>query len=214
MDLKDYIPVAQFLARMYGPDAEIVLGNTEVIVHVENPFCAATEPGRPVGEWERRFLKEPQYRKAPYALNYRALTPDGDRLRASTLFIQDDKGQTIGFLTVNHRVEELLRLRSMVDTLVNGHQANINVQESKTDSQVYDSLAISIEELVDSVVDSRLASYGVPADRLTPAEKREVVRELEQKGAFLVKGSVPIVSQRLKTSDATIYRYLHQLNGG
>lgn len=47
---------------------------------------------------------------------------------------------------------------------------------------------------------------------LTPEEKATLVHELRERGAFKLKGSVPIVAQLLNSSAPTIYRYLSKLD--
>ncbi|WP_238558869.1 helix-turn-helix domain-containing protein [Yersinia pestis] len=39
-------------------------------------------------------------------------------------------------------------------------------------------------------------------------EKKEIVKKLNEKGVFLLKGAVAEVAMRLETSEQTIYRYL------
>lgn len=47
---------------------------------------------------------------------------------------------------------------------------------------------------------------------LTPEEKATLVHELRERGAFKLKGAVPIVAQLLNSSAPTIYRYLSKLD--
>ena len=47
---------------------------------------------------------------------------------------------------------------------------------------------------------------------LTPEEKATLVHELRERGAFNLKGAVPIVAQLLNSSAPTIYRYLSKLD--
>lgn len=211
--LATYLPIVEFLGKMLGPETEVVLTDLEKIVHVANQFGSNTIVGSPLGKRELDFMSSPSYADTPYIINYRALATTGDRMRSSTMFIREG-GELLGLLVINSKVEDLLLLRNITDTLINGYNANLNMAESQKDSPVYDNLAISVEDMVSNVVDTRLAKWGVPADRLTPAEKKDIVQELDQQGAFMVKGSVSIVARRLASSDATIYRYLHQLGNG
>ena len=53
--------------------------------------------------------------------------------------------------------------------------------------------------------------YGF--ERMLPEEKRQVVANLNQKGAFFLKGAVGLVARRLGVSEQTIYRYLRECEG-
>jgi predicted transcriptional regulator YheO len=207
-----YLPVMRFLSMVYGPETEIVLTDMKKIIHVENALYPKDVPGSPLGEQEKKFLQERNYQNKEYVINYRALSKNGDRLRSSTMFLWDEDGKLTGTLTINTRVEELLRVRDVVDVLINGANSSLNDSKSKT-TPVYDNLAISVEDIVAETINKGLTSSGVPAERLTSIEKKNIVHELDQKGIFMVKGAISIVAKRLSTSDATIYRYLQQLNG-
>ena len=63
-------------------------------------------------------------------------------------------------------------------------------------------------DIIQAVTDEYLASFGVPAERLTSAERQKIVQELDRRGGFLVKGSIAEVAKRLGCSEVTIYRYL------
>ncbi|MDR3167128.1 MAG: helix-turn-helix domain-containing protein [Treponema sp.] len=210
--ISEYLPVMKFLSMVYDMDTEIVLTNMEKIIHVENPLNIHTRPGAPLGEREKFFFRDRSYHNKEYIINYRALSANGDRLRSSTMFIRDDDGKLIGSLTISTRVEELLRMRNVVDLLINGAHSNFNINEPKDKSPpVYENLSISVEDMVAETVNKGLAHSGVPVERLTPKEKKTIVHELDQKGIFMVKGAISIVAKRLSSSDATIYRYLQQL---
>ena len=56
-----------------------------------------------------------------------------------------------------------------------------------------------------------LDRYGVEPTRLSYQEKMEVVRSLDEKGIFLVKGAITELAAALKTTEVTIYRYINKL---
>jgi predicted transcriptional regulator YheO len=48
---------------------------------------------------------------------------------------------------------------------------------------------------------------------MTPDEKIAIVRTLNDKGVFLLKGAVAVVARHLAASEATVYRYLQRVTG-
>ena len=66
-------------------------------------------------------------------------------------------------------------------------------------------------EMIDKVLEEATIRFSVPPNRLTANEKLSVIREMDSRGVFLAKGSVNEVAEKLGSSKATIYRYLHQL---
>lgn len=118
-DFEKTAKLLPFLREVIGSDAEILLCDTERILYAENPTTDRVKPGNRLGDMERSFLEEGTYKTRDCVANYRALLPSRERLRASTMFLKNDDGSLAGFLTINVRVEELLRMRDMLDALIN-----------------------------------------------------------------------------------------------
>ena len=74
-----------------------------------------------------------------------------------------------------------------------------------------DSIGTSMEEVADLILKKITKENSIPLDRLTKDEKINVVKALDDKGIFMLKGSVPYVAKLLYSSEATIYRYLNDL---
>ena len=68
----------------------------------------------------------------------------------------------------------------------------------------------SVEESLHLAVDQLLQEYSAPPDRLTKAEKEEVVKQMYSRGLFTFKGSVALLAKRMCVSEQTIYRYLRE----
>jgi predicted transcriptional regulator YheO len=51
----------------------------------------------------------------------------------------------------------------------------------------------------------------MPIDRLKKDEKLRIIASLKDKGIFLLKGAVPEVAKLLDSSEATIYRYISEV---
>lgn len=204
-----------FLRAAIGSEAEILLCDTEHILYAENPITDRVKPGNRLGDMERSFMEEGTYRTQDSVVNYRALLPSRERLRASTMFLKNEDGSLAGFLTINVRVESLLKVRNMLDALINGEdlpgQAARSPHAANPQPELlnrYEGVTVMVEDIIHAVTDEYLARFGVPAERLTSAERQKIVQELDQRGVFLVKGSIAEVARRLGCSEVTIYRYL------
>ena len=68
-----------------------------------------------------------------------------------------------------------------------------------------------MEGLVTNTIQEELDRFGVEPTRLSYQEKMEVVRTLDEKGIFLVKGAIAELAAALKTTETSIYRYLSKL---
>lgn len=202
-----------FLREAIGQDAEILLCDTERILYAENPITDRVKPGNKLGDMERSFLEEGTYKTRDSVVSYRALLPSRERLRASTMFLKNDDGSLAGFLTINIRVESLLKVRDMVDAMINGTNQSGSGNPYTPGPQPellnrYEGVNVMVEDIIHAVTDEYLSRFGVPAERLTSAERQKIVQELDRRGVFLVKGSIVEVARRLGCSEVTIYRYL------
>ena len=66
--------------------------------------------------------------------------------------------------------------------------------------------------MVADAIRQATANASVPVDRMTPQEKIDIVDRLNRSGIFIVKGAVSNVAQAIGCSEATVYRYLANLN--
>ena len=212
--LATYRDIVDFLALYLGLDSEVSLSDTEKILYVKNAFSEDRVPGAPIGEMQKSFVENPQFHNIPSTVNYRALTKSGEKLRSATMFLHEG-GALVGLLTINSRVDELIACRKLIDRIIQGDQPAESLEatksKSKKNKEYYETLSLSITDLIDEAIKRAVAKYNAPPARFNVEEKQAVVRELDDRGVFLVKGSVAELSKKLNTSEASIYRYLHKL---
>ena len=214
LNVEFYRPVLEFLALYLGEETEIVLCDTEKILLVENAMEKEHRPGAPLSEMQQALIQNPECKNIPYNVNYRTLSGNGDKMRSATMFIRES-GKLAGLLTINSNVGELVRVRSYLDRLISGSQNHNVLQSTKKKNrpkQSYETLTLSVTEIVNNVLDEATIRFNVPPNRLTANEKLSVIQEMDSRGVFLAKGSVNEVAEKLGSSKATIYRYLHQLD--
>ncbi len=65
---------------------------------------------------------------------------------------------------------------------------------------------------VGRLLDAAESELGVRAAEMSRSQKQQVVKDLDERGAFLIKKSVEQVAVRLGVSRFTIYNYLDQAN--
>jgi hypothetical protein len=65
---------------------------------------------------------------------------------------------------------------------------------------------------VGRMLDAAESELGVRTSEMSRSQKQQVVKELDERGAFLIKKSVEQVAERLGVSRFTIYNYLDQVN--
>ncbi len=71
----------------------------------------------------------------------------------------------------------------------------------------------SIRDALDDILRMAERETGTPAADWNRAEKQRVVRMLDERGAFLLRGAVDDIAQIMGVSRITIYNYLNALEG-
>ncbi len=209
-DLQIYIPLMKFLSSFLGKHTEIVLYDTQEIVHIENPFDHFRQAGDKLGDAELKFIHEKLYEKMDDVTNYRSLSRDTQKLRSATYFIKDDNQKLLGMLTINSSVNHLVDMRESIDVLINGFDRKES-SRGLHEPHFFEVFNSSFEDLMTSSIKEMVNKYDVPPERLTLEEKMHIIKALEKRGVFLIKGSVVEVAKALNSSEATIYRYLSRL---
>ena len=67
------------------------------------------------------------------------------------------------------------------------------------------------KEMILDIIGDVTGGKAIQTNRLTAAEKTEVVRRLHAENFFLMKGAVVQIASMLESSEATIYRYLSKV---
>lgn len=141
-------------------------------------------------------------------VGYTTTTPDGRRLRASTMVIRDAQNIPIGALCTNVDVSTLATARDLLTSLI------------QTDTETYTRPAAisetypeSVSDLSTQLIDRAIRHIGVPAAEMRKEQKVEVVRELEEAGFFLIREGVDTVARVLDVTKFTIYNYRNELAG-
>ncbi|MEK4231386.1 helix-turn-helix transcriptional regulator [Solibacillus sp. FSL H8-0538] len=202
MDLLNYVPFVGFLAHFLGPDVEIRLSDAEK-EEVVYAHPSDISKGSSILEIEKRFIEEERYKERDSVIDYRALSVDGKKLKSATHFIKNHNNQLLGLLTINYPVDELIEFRNMLNNLISGYRTK--------EENYFESVTLSVEELMTNTIQDAVNKFKVPASRLSYEEKMKLIQTLDEKGTFLIKGSVTELAKILNTSETTVYRYINKL---
>lgn len=191
--LKDVIPG---LAATFGRSCEVVLhdyrnGDRSVVA------VAGEVTGRHVGgatsELGLRMLARGD--DAEPELNYVTRTESGRTIKSSTMPLRDAHGAVFGALCVNL---DVTALRQVSDLL--GDLAGIGPAQLPTTTFTDD-----FDEVVDSIVRAEELALAKPVATLTRQERLPLLKTLDERGVFTVRGAAPKVAARLGISRASLY---------
>ncbi|MFB6723346.1 transcriptional regulator [Kribbella sp. NPDC056345] len=188
-------PVGEVLARLLSPHAEVVLHHavTDRIVMIWNPL-SGRGPGDAslLGELdELTATGRDAYGPYPKVL------PDGRRLSSVSAVLRDEDGTAAYVLCVNvdrTAFETASRLLAAFAAPVSG-QPRVFFEHDWTEK---------LNELVAGYVQER----GVPVERLTRADRLELLGRLDVAGVLSQRRSVPTVARALQVSRSALYQLL------
>ncbi|WP_461010946.1 helix-turn-helix transcriptional regulator [Streptomyces capparidis] len=192
-------PVVDGLAATFGRSCEVVLHDyrrpERSVVAV-----AGEVTGRHVGgamsEIGLAVLRRGD--DAANDLNYVTRTPDGRVIKSSTMPLRDEDGHVFGALCVNVDITALRQAGDFIDSLVGA----VGPQSAGIPATTFTD---DFDEVVDAVVREQQQALGKPPESLTRPERLALLRALDERGVFRVRGAAPRVATRLGISRSGLY---------
>lgn len=204
--LGSYAIAVEFLAKVFGKDTEVVLHDTtkpdNSIIAIANSHLSGREIGAPLTDFAMGKLMEGD--DHDYFVNYTGKTADGKILKSSSFFIKHE-GKTVGMLCINQNINALV---DALDVLKNMFALDVNQKE---EARVEETFSSSAEDLISSMLDDAVKQSAILPNRMSLKEKKIFLKNLQDKGFFLMKGSVLEITKVMDVSEATVYRYLKQI---
>lgn len=214
---RHYALMVEFLGHMLGPDYEIALHDLSckqpAIVAIANGSISGRGVGAPLTNVAMQLIAEKAYLTQNWKLNYRGLSANGKVLRCSTLFIKDEHGALVGLLCINFDDSRYRELSEKVFSLCHPDDyAAKNIEITATESMEHETFYNNIFSATEDAFQAVASNANIPTDRLTQEEKLKIIKLLEKKGIFMLKGAIPAVAKHLSCSQASIYRYLSKIS--
>ncbi|MBI9093186.1 MAG: PAS domain-containing protein [Desulfobacterium sp.] len=209
-----YVPLVEFLGTFLGEKCEVVLhdmsSRERSVVAIANGHISGRKKGAPLTDLALQFYKDREHENRDWVMGYTTRSAEGVPLNSATYFIRNGAGELMGMLCLNLDLSVLLTARDSLDTVLKTLGASF--AQPKGAPALTENFPLSIEDLTENMICQVIQEADVPPDRMTPAEKQEVVTILNARGAFLLKGTVRVVAEKLVSSEATVYRYLQKSN--
>lgn len=136
-------------------------------------------------------------------ISYR-LHLEGKALRSSSVFLRDQKGRPWGAFCINFDVTPLQSIQRSLDAFSHG-APNPDVKEQ---------FSQDIDDTLHRLLVDGVEKIGKPLKEFAREERLDLIRILEQKGAFLVRRSVPFIAKQMNVTRYTVYNYLAEIRGG
>lgn len=196
------IPISDAIAKTFGKYCEVVIHDLRQpdssLIHVSGNVTQRSI-GAPVTNLVLKKLRK-YGNKCEDMIGYKSKTKEGHILKSSTIFIRNSGGEIIGSMCVNYDITALLNNIEQFMTLDNSFGEDENEEFFAKD----------VTEILDTLISQAVSSGGVTIECMDKEDKIKLVRDLDIKGVFLIKGAVDKVALVLGVSRYTIYNYLEQ----
>ncbi len=212
-----FVPLVEFLGTFLGENYEVVLHDVSkreksILAIANSEKISGRRVGAPLTDLALKFMMDEEHKKRDWAMDYMTQAKDGTPLHSATYFIRDDGRRLIGMLCINMHTADLARARDTIDRLLGGGGISKRITNTcDTDTSLTESFSSSVEDLTENLIRKVIHEGGVSPERMTTDEKIELVRILNDRGVFLIKGAVHVVAEHLASSEPTIYRYLQKI---
>lgn len=201
--------VVDGIGKTFGARCEVVLHDLRHIKNYEHSIIKIINghvTGRTVGgPLSDRGLKDIKSGTGwDLSINYASKTREGRLLKSSTMVFRNERGKPIASLCINFDIADILSLNAVIQDIF-GFQDDIqNIEPVESFSR--DAVAT-----LSDVADKIIRRSGKTTTSMGRQDKIEVVRQLEEQGFFLIKGSIKLIAGKLMVSKYTVYNYLEYI---
>ncbi len=194
--IKSFLPTAEAIQRLLHPHAEVVVHDMKLnqIVAIFHPFSK-----RRVGD-SSLFTKEEEMARLEDCVGpYEKTNWDGRKLKSVSSVIRDEKNKSVGMLCINLDISQLEKFNALITTFISSE---------KFSSQPAPLFEDDWQERINTYVHAYLIEHHLTLESLARSEKKELIKHLNEIGAFSAKNAALYIAQIIGVSRATIYNYL------
>lgn len=200
--------IADAMTQTFGENCEVAVHDLSSLdhslIHITGNVTQR-ELGSPVTDAVLKTLME-KGNEVRDRIGFQTITEDGRELKSSTSYIRDSRGEVVYAFCVNFDTTDFLNAVQALEMFACGQAGRKN--ESP---KISEKMAFSIDHTLDNIFEEAVGEIGKRPATMSTDEKIRLVRILERKGAFQIKGAVSKVSLRLGVSNFTIYNYLKKI---
>lgn len=199
--LKAYIPVANIITQTFGKSCEAAIHDLtqpeSSVVYVANGTVTGRKEGQSFNHLIPQVLLSKKF-KDDCTVNYTFETEDGKKIKSSSALIRNLEGEVVGMLCINYDLTISHLIQEELASFLPQSFSEPIVEEEVLEQDV---LTI-VDELIDNIIGTRKIRS------LKRKENLEIIRFMDEKGIFLVKGAIDKVAASMGLSKVTIYSYL------
>lgn len=205
IDFNPYIEMAEMIVETFGDRVEVVIHDlrqpSSSLIDIKGKVTR-----RPVGAPTTNVVLKELRRYGNDVKNkygFTSRTADGKMLKSSILYIRDQDQQVIGYCGINFDMTALLQAQTVLHELTLSTGLPYINEEDMTEHY-----ANNMEEVFEAMIKEVLLLFPMTVEQMKKEEKVEMIRELDERGIFLMQGASERIAALLHVSKQTVYNYL------
>jgi len=200
--LQHYVNMAEAIGKMMAPVLEVAVHDLRQpqssIIAIFNGHLTGREVGDGATNLGLRRLKGEDL--SDKMIGYANESPDGTKMKSSSLAIRDDEGALIGALCLNLDISYFEQYGKFIERFISTHE-NEHIEDGE------DFGATTPREDIKDAIDQVRISKGWMGQSLSNDQKRMIVEHLYRQGHFKKRGAVTIMAEQLGLTRPSIYNY-------
>ncbi|HLU54772.1 MAG TPA: PAS domain-containing protein [Pseudonocardia sp.] len=200
--------IADGIGAMFGRNCEIAVHDlrdpTRSLVHLVNGHISGRQLGHPIRDLIYAVL--PNIGPSDVLANYPTDLPDGRVLKSTTCLLRDSAGEPLVALCMNLDISSMAAAKETLEQLT--AMTELDTRPGEPSPELGTAAVVDILRVL---VRNTAKQFSRPPHRLTKDERLQAIAFLDSKGAFLIKGAVPLVAETFGVSEPSVYRYLDQV---
>lgn len=138
-------------------------------------------------------------------VNVMTVTNKGKLIKTSSIFIRDGKGKIVGSLGVTVDISVAQNISGLFSVL----NLTTNTESNKLSPAI--DFANDVNTILSDLINQSIFKCEKAPAFLTKEERIELLKDMEGKGVFLIKGAIEEVAKSLCVSKYTIYNHLEEI---
>lgn len=207
--LENYVAVANMIADTFGDHCEVILHDFSIpqnsVVYIRNNVVTNRQVGQSFTEYFVKDVLLSRKFRDDVSSNYIMKGANGQTIKSSTVLIRDQSGKVIGSLCVNLDISYMKDLMEKFISMLGIEEPEEEPKEDKEEVAVLP----NIQEIVDDIIEHTIGDQNI--DEMSRDQKIDLIRFMNDKGLFLIKGAADKVAERMNISKVTVYSYLDEI---
>lgn len=213
-NLKPYVSIAKMIGASFGRNCEVILHDLSIpqksVVFVVNGHVTGRKVGQPFDHLLSIVLSSRDF-KDDFLANYQTRAKDGRLIKSSTVLLRDGKNYVIGALCINFDISMAQSVQNFISdfvTTAETHKREADMEPTNGVSDSYNSITETTNDLIKRIIGN------VDTKSLKRKAKISLIKFMDEKGVFLIKGSIDTVADLMQISKVTVYSYLDDIKKG